>query len=195
MAVITVPNLKWAAPRDADWGLRNSVFLTTSPLDGVTKTVEILGAPKWVTTLNYNNQPNADRARLEGLFASLRVQGNRLSMGHPLRRVPTGTMRGSPTIASNLTQFGNNLNITGTGTLMAGDMLGVNGQLLMVTADNPSLTSVPISPPLRAAVSAGTTVVWDWPRALFIADGAEVRLPVAVKVSGPFSVSLVEVFS
>jgi len=199
MATIVVPVTRWATPVTADFGLRQSVILSTSPLDGHTQTVEMLGA-RWVCTLNYNNQTEADRARLEGMFGALRAQANRLSMGHPLRRKPRGAMRGSPTLSGSHADGLTTLNISGDGnSLMAGDMLGIGSgaaaQLVMVTEDNPLYTSVPITPPLRTTHSGGTAITWDWPRTLWIATSDAVRLPVGRVTAGPFSVELVEVFS
>lgn len=194
---ITVPaGAKWAIPLSADFGLRQNALVSTS-MDGTVQRFELPGA-RWVMTLNFNNQTWDDRAKLEALFASMRGQINPMSMGHPMRRIPRGTMRGSPTLNGSHAQFATTLNITGTGTLLAGDMLGVNGQLVMVTANTDiSAAVVPITPYLRAAQTNGTAITWDWPRALWIPTDAEVRLPLGPgsRICGPFSVSLTEVFA
>jgi hypothetical protein len=194
VATILHPTTRLWVPASGDFGLRQAVILTTSPLDGQTQTVEVLGA-RWVCSVTYTPANNNDRAQFEALFASLRAQVNRLSMGHPLRRVPRGTMRGSPTLGASAAALAETINVSGTGTLEAGDMLGIGGQLVMVTTKPSALTSVAITPPLRAARSAGTLVVWDWPRTLWIVNSDAVRVPLAPVASPSLTVDLVEVFS
>lgn len=194
MATFTMPNSRLWTPASAEFGLQTAVFESTSPYGLATQTVDML-ASRWVGTLTYPNQTNAERAVVEALLANVRGKAGRISMGHPLRRVPRGTMRGTPTLAASASALAVTLNITGTGTLMAGDMLGVGGELVMVTADNPALTAVPITPPLRVAKSSGATVTWDWPRAVFMLETNEVRIPFGAKVSPSFSIDVVEVFA
>lgn len=194
MATITLPTTRAFIPAAADFGLEAATFESESATDLSLQTTDMLAA-RWVATLTWTPHTNATRAAVEALMAQLRGKANRLSMGHPLRRVPRGTMRGTPTLASSHSALASTLNITGSGTLLAGDMLGVGGELVMVTADNPSLSSVPITPFLRTSKSAGTSVVWDWPRALFVLANADaIRVPFAPVISPSFSVDLVEVF-
>jgi hypothetical protein len=194
MASIPHPTTRLWTPASADFGLRQAVIPSTSPLDGQTQTVEVLGA-RWVCSVTYTAANNNDRAQFEALFADLRAQVNRLSMGHPLRRVPRGTMRGAPTLGAAAAALAETINISGTGTLLAGDMLGVNGQLVMVAVTPTNLNSVRITPRLRGAATSGTPVVWDWPRALWIATSDVVRIPLAPVASPSLTVDLVEVFS
>ena len=196
MATITVPRTRLYDVSVAEFGIRQSVFLSTSPTDGSTRTVEVPGA-RWVMTLTFPAQFNTDRAYIEALFASLRAQSNRLSMGHPLRREPRGTLRGSPTLGATASAGATTVNINQSGsTVYAGDMIGVGGELKMVTEDRLSgLTSVPITPPMRGTFNAGTAVTWDWPATLWIVNGDSVRVPLGPVTSPQFSVDLVEVFA
>ncbi|MFM1991283.1 MAG: hypothetical protein RJA99_4240 [Pseudomonadota bacterium] len=195
MATITLPNTRVYTPATADWGLETATLTAQSPTDLSVQTVDML-ASRWVCSLAFTPHQNAERAAVESLMAQMRGQGNRLSMGHPLRRVPRGTMRGTPTLTSTASALASTIAITGTGTLLAGDMLGIGGELVMVTADNPSLSAVPIAPFLRASKAAGTAVVWDWPRTLFIPrESGATRVPLGPRVSPGFSLDLVEVFA
>ena len=103
---------------------------------------------------------------LAGLLAG---QGHRV-----LRPQPRGTMRGAPVLVGAHAQGAASLSITGGtagSTLLAGDMLGVGGLLLMVqidvTLDGAGAGSVPITNRLRSAQSGGAAVTWDKPTALF----------------------------
>ena len=129
----------------------------------------------------------------EALFAQLRGRANRLRMGHPRRRLPRGTMRGTPALSGAHSALASTLNISGTGTLLAGDLLGVgDDQVVMVTADClAGLTAVPITPPLRKAKTAGQAVTWDWPLAVFLVT-SPVRVPYAPRMSPSFSFDVVE---
>jgi hypothetical protein len=178
----------------ADFGLRANVTMSTSAFNGETQTVWMPGS-RWVTQIMLRPSKLADRAALEAFIARLEGQYHRIQMGHPLRREPRGTLRGSPTLTSSVAQGARALPITGSGTLFAGDMLGVNNQLVMVAADPGSLASVPITPPLRAAATSGTPVVWDAPKALWVLSSNEVRTPIEPVVAPAFAIDLVEVFS
>lgn len=195
MATITLPNTRTYTPATADWGLETATFNSTSATDLSVQTVDML-ASRWRCAMTFTPHTNAERAAVEAFFVQLRGQGNRLSMGHPLRRVPRGTLRGAPTLASAASALASTIAISGSGSLMAGDMLGVGGELVMVTADNPPLSAVPIAPFLRTAKLAGTSVVWDWPRTLFVPVGSDaIRIPLGPKVSPSFSLDMFEVFA
>jgi hypothetical protein len=194
MPTITLPNSRVYIPQTADFGLQAATFESESSTDLSLQTTDMLAA-RWVSTLTWTPHDNATRAAVEALMAQLRGKANRLSMGHPLRRAPRGTMRGTPTLAASASALATTLNITGTGTLLPGDMLGVGGELVMVV-NAPSLAAVEITPFLRTSKTAGTAVVWDWPRTLFVLANADaIRVPFAARVSPAFSVDLVEVFS
>lgn len=77
-------------------------------------------------------------------------------------------------------------------------MLGLGGQLLMVTSDavaSGGSITVGVTPPLRAARSIGAAVTWDKPTALFLLAAPETRATWQAKVSPGISVDLVEVFA
>lgn len=195
MATIILPDSRTWWPESADFGLQAATFESESATDLSIQTTDMLAA-RWVQTLTFTAHTNAARAGVEALIAQLRGRANRLSVGHPLRKAPRGTMRGTPTLNGSHSALATTLNISGTGTLLAGDMLGIGGELVMVTADNPSLSAVPIEPFLRTSKSAGTAVVWDWPRALFVLAGSDaIRVPFGPQVSPSFSVDLVQVFA
>ena len=190
MATIQIPNSRVWWPASGELALEGAVFESTSQYDLTPQTVDLLAA-RWIGTITLTPHRNDVRAGVEALFARLRGRANRLSMGHPLRRVPRGTMRGSPTLSGAHSALASTLSISGTGTLKAGDLLGVDGELVMVAEDPASLASVAITPPLRKAKTAGTVVVWDWPRATFLLTGP-VRGPCGPKVSPSFAFDGVE---
>lgn len=190
MDTIQIPNTRPWWPARAEFGLEGAVYQSESPVDLTIQTVDMLAA-RWVGSITWSPKRKDTIAAVEAVFARLRGRANRISMGHPLRRAPRGTMRGTPTLAASHSALATTLNITGTGTLKAGDLLGVGGQLVMVASDPGSLASVPITPPLREAHASGTEVVWDWPRATFVVTDV-VRVPFAPFVMPSFSIDFVE---
>lgn len=195
MATISLPTTRPYWPAAAEFGLQAAVFESESATDLSIQTTDMLAA-RWVCNITWTAHDNDTRAAVEALMAQLRGRANRLSMGHPLRRAPRGTMRGTPTLNGSHSALASSISISGSGTLMAGDMLGIDGELVMVTADNPQLSAVPITPFLRTGKTTGTSVVWDWPRALFVLANADaIRVPFGQQMAPSFSVDLVEVFA
>ncbi len=198
MTTIAYPTSGLFVPQAWDWGMRANVFMSTSPYSGDVQTVEVPGA-RWLCSLTYAPKSDAHQAEIEAFWARVRGPVNRVALWHMKRPAPRGTLRGTPTLASAVAQFATTLPITaGAGeTLLAGDMVGVGGQLHMVTADATAAAGVitaQVSPPVRAARASGAAVTWDRPTALFITTAPEYRAQHTAKVSPGMTVDLVEVF-
>lgn len=136
--------------------------------------------PLWRLTIELTQMLEADSGALKALLLRLRGGVNQLEMHDHSRPAPVGTMRGTMTLNADVSAAATTLEITaGVGqadeTLNAGDWLGIGSgttqQLVMVTADatanGSGVISVSVQPPLRNAFSAGQSVVWDAPKALF----------------------------
>jgi hypothetical protein len=195
---LDLPNTRTFTPVRADFGLRPNVRLSTSPFTEGVKTVEIPGA-RWVATLTFAPQAGEERARVESFFASVRGQANRIRMGHPSRKRPRGTIGGSVFVQGDLPRGWLGATLYGLSpgaTLLAGDLVGINGQLLMVTSDQVAngsgVMSIGFAPGLREPVSANTAVEWNNPKTTWILTDNEVRVPHAPGVSPSFSVDLME---
>ena len=164
-------------PRRFELRLQPNVITFTSPLNRSTQAVDLLGE-RWRIVLDL--PPDVDSVRagaLEAFFDRLKGPTNFVTIGHTRLRAPQGTMRGAPTLSAAAAQLANTVAIGGTsGTLLAGDMLGIGGQLCRVMANATVPGSVEIAPRLRTAMSSGTAVVWDYPTANFrlVGDGAPV---------------------
>ena len=142
-----------------------------SPFGGSEQVIDMLN-DRWLISLSLPNRKFADAAVIEAFIASLRGMTNTVALYHWVRKVPRGTMRGTPTVAAASAGAGS-LAITTTAgaTLLAGDMIGVGGLLLQVatdaTADGAGAMALPIVNRLRTAVAGGAAVVWDKPTAPF----------------------------
>lgn len=171
MAIITLPtNLRLGA--GSGMGQQRHDLVTRSDATGAEQ-ARVLGPPRWLLRLV---QPPAlgvaDAAVWRALVLRLRGRVNHLAAHDPGLPAPRGTLRGSPTLSGSHALGATTLVLTGSsGTLLAGDMLGIGtglgtSQLVMVTADC-TQASVPIEPPLRTAFAGGTAVAWDRPTAYF----------------------------
>lgn len=127
---------------------------------------------RWKATLHMSLRDNASGAELEAFMAKLRGGANTCSFGHFFRQLPNGTLRSTTGLAANAAYGADSvsINTTAGATLLAGDMLGVGGQLLQVadtcTANGAGLLVVPVINRLRRAMTAGVdAVVWSYPTA------------------------------
>jgi hypothetical protein len=125
---------------------------------------------RWLCTLELPGRRPDKGAELEAFLGRLRGMVNTTPLFNFRRRVPTGTMRGSPVLAAGAAQGAASLSITGTGTLKAGDMLGCGGLLLMVAEncqDVAGTITVPLVNRIRTALAIGAAVTWNAPTAPF----------------------------
>lgn len=132
-----------------------------------------LPGARWIATVTFEGElEQMNRPEIEAMIVSLEGGANRLQFGHRGRPVPNGTLRGIPTLASNVAAGAYSLPLTGcNGTVKKGDILGLGGQMVMVMADaSPSSTNMTVSvkPAIRAAQTSGTAIVWDNPTVLWI---------------------------
>lgn len=174
-----------------------NVLTFTSQYNKSQQVVDMLGE-RWriVMDLPADNSTLLGAAR-EAFFDRLKGPLNYITIGHQKRRVPLGTMRGSPTVSSTVAQLANiaNIQTTAGATLLAGDHIqfGSSGQLVRVmadaTANGSGVISVEFSPRARVSVASSTAVVWNYPTASFrlAAEGVPVSW-----VPGAFSGSSME---
>jgi hypothetical protein len=198
MSIITWPGLKVASIRwkRVDLGIVNrSVF--GSQVIGT-------GAPLWAVELVGVPQYWAEAHSISAVLESLGGYANQLALWHLAQPYPLGTMRGEMVLISNAAQGETSLQIIAPGqagkTLKRGDLLGIgSGTTQQVvrnaadaTADSGGEITVSLTGPIRNAFSAGTSVTWDKPKALFrqasINDGIEYQSV----IGQPWSLSLIE---
>lgn len=168
---------------------------------GQSQALDLLGE-YWVCQMEMPPSTSVSRgAAWEAFFERLHGRVNTITLWNLARPAPRGTMRGTPTLAGAVAQLASTVNITSTAgaTLLAGDVIGLGGQLSRVmasaTADGAGLfTGVEIWPRARTAMSSGAAVSWDAPTASFrLADGAGVPIDwePGMQFQGPV-ISLVE---
>lgn len=145
----------------------------SSPFGGSEQVVDLLNE-RWSVTASLSPCSNDDAAAREAFFNKLRGMDNRVYLWHMRRPVPRGTMRGSPVVAAGgVAQGAQTINITTSAgaTVLAGDVIGLAGQLLMAaqdcTADGAGAMAFVAANKVRAAASAGAAITWDAPTAPF----------------------------
>jgi len=147
--------------------------VSASPFGGSEQAIDLLN-DRWLMTLQLIQNSYANAQAIEAFIGSMRGQTNTVSLYHFARMAPIGTVRGTLTLNAAAAQGASSIVVTGcvptTGTLKAGDLLGVGGLLLMVASDCTAVAGVitiPITNRLRSALSSGASVTWSAPTATF----------------------------
>jgi len=162
-------------PSNAQWQLVSNTRVFKSPLDGSVQTSESPGS-HWHVSLSFTKQHPAEGRALMAFLVSLRGEAGRFYLHDHTQPTPRGTITGSP-VVSGVAQIGTTINTTGwAGTLLAGDMIGIGGELKMVTADvtsagSSAVTALVFEPPLRASPANGSAVITAAPTAIFKLTG------------------------
>lgn len=173
MTTFAFPTLTRVAPGSLQWSLRSNTMSHTSPLTSATQTVEMPGA-RWEMSFSMDNLTEPDAAALQAFLVRLRGQANRFTLYNFARPTPRGTLTGTP-LVNGAGQSGATLAIDGCtvgATLLAGDFIGVNGELKMVVADatanGSGQMSLSIEPPLRASPADNAPLTLVRPTATFM---------------------------
>ena len=204
MATLTYPTTEPFRPESMLWRLEDSVAISTSSLNGVTRTKELPGA-RWVVELSYDQQDDIERATVEGWWARAGQRKNDLLLWHYKRPQARGTIGATAgTAALTTVQGATSMQIAFGGahagkTMLAGDLFGAGGRVRMMTEDATAngagvLISV-FEPPLEATVTAGAAITLLRPTSKFINTAAGVAVPYKGNRGGPgFTVTLAEIY-
>lgn len=171
MSVITLPAA--FVPHSCQLTQSVNQRVSAAPFGGSEQAIDLLN-DRWLLSCELPNHLNSDGAWREAFIGAMRGQTNVVNLHHFARKAPRGTVRGTLTLSASAAQGASSVVITGcspaTGTLLAGDMIGVGGLLLMVASDCAAVAgvvTVPITNRLRVAQSSGAAVTWDKPTAPF----------------------------
>lgn len=200
MTTLTWPTLTRSAPRDLDFSLVPNTQSFSSPLSGAVQTVEMPGA-RWKVSFMLENLAEADSALLQAFLVKLRGRAGRFYLHNFARSEPRGTQRGAP-LVKGASQTGATLAIDGCtvgATLLAGDFIGVNGELKMVVADaaadGAGEMSLTIEPPLRSSPADNAALTLVQPTATFMLTTDESKWSTAPGKFSTFAVDAIEAWS
>lgn len=202
MATINYPNSTiFTKPQAFEFGLRFNTLVHTSPLSGYVQTVGLTGA-RWTAQITFSGQSPANAATIEAFIVSLKGQQNRLNLYNLARPSVNGTGNGTPLVAG-ADQTGSSITTDGWANsetvLKAGDMIGIGGELKMVTADVTSNGSgeatINFEPAIRTSPSDNSAVDITAPTALFMLSENEIRSRRTQALYEPLTIELIEVFA
>lgn len=202
MATINYPNSTiFTKPQAFEFGLRFNTLVHTSPLSGYVQTVGLTGA-RWTAQITFSGQSPANAATIEAFIVSLKGQQNRLNLYNLARPSVNGTGNGTPLVAG-ADQTGSSITTDGWANsetvLKAGDMIGIGGELKMVTADVTSNASgeatINFEPAIRTSPADNSAVDITAPTALFMLSENEIRSRRTQALYEPLTIELIEVFA
>ncbi len=185
MAVYDWPDDQTLSPREMTLGQRHNDRAKISSHNGSVQTTSLPGA-RWRWVLQWPNQAQATRLRLEGVLDKLSGLEHRLRLWDIKRPRPRGTCNISGvTLSTAAAQFATTLVLAGCGasrTLLAGDWINPGGfQLVRVVddavANGSGVMTVSVRHPLRYAIAAGASVVVEKPTSLFILESSDLAYP------------------
>jgi hypothetical protein len=173
--------------------------VNSSPYGGSEQLVDLLN-DRWKVSLEVGVSQQSEGAQLEAFINAQRGGINTVNLFHYGRPVPRGTMRGTLTLAATAAAGAASITLTGgagqaSTTLLAGDLVGVGGLLLMVqdnaTANGSGVITINITNRLRVLQTSGVSVTWDHPTAFFRLVGKPTIAYVGTQVQG-FSADYIE---
>lgn len=143
-----------------------------------------------------------DAALREAFLMGVASRGDWLRLGLLHRPVPRGTLRGTPTAAATAAAGARTLQVQGVSgdTLLGGDALGHNGQLLMAdyagaVANGSGVLTVPLVLPLQAAISSGASLTWQAPATTWQIEVDQLDLSVGrARWQGEIEIAMKQVF-
>jgi hypothetical protein len=167
MSTFTWPSA-WTVDAVAFYLLPN-VRAFISQYSGAFQAVDLLGE-RFMMSGRLSMARLSDGGAREAFFNRL-LGANLIAAWHLARPQPIGTQRGTPTLSADIAQGATSLpmqGLTNGATWLAGDMLGVGGQLFQIAADvtvSGTTATITIANRARAALSSGASVTWDKPTA------------------------------
>lgn len=170
MATINLPAV--LKPVGASWGLLKAGAQFKSPFNGTVQSQDYV-AERWVFSATLAPMIDYAGGDME-VFGNFMAGGvNRVRAGHPTRKIPRGTLRGSPTLQTATARGNTSITITATSgqTLETGDYIGLGTHLLQVASPcvaSGGIMTVPLVNRIRGTVASGTAVVWNQPTTLFM---------------------------
>ena len=167
MSVIALPAA--FKPRTCLFTQSTNQRVSASPFGGSEQAVDMLN-DRWLVSVETGPLSRIDAVAIEVFIAALRGQTNAVALYHFARPTVAGTIAGAKNLSASAAQGAASISITATGTLVAGDMLGV-GDLLLMVAQNcaavAGVITVPLTNRLRKALSSGAAVTTTQPTANF----------------------------
>lgn len=160
-------------PQSCQLTLRTNQRVNASPFGGSEQAVDMLN-DRWIMDVDLADTSQDNGAAIEAFIAAMRGPTNVVALYHFARSVPRGTARGTILLNGAVAQGASSIVVDGispsAGTILAGDVLGVGGQLLMAAADATATgggATITLVNRVRTALADNAAVTWSAPTALF----------------------------
>lgn len=200
MAVKTLPaNLCTSSFR---WKLRRNQVVSASPFG--MQAIEA-STPLWTCSMMGVPEYTREAIVFETFLESLEGFRNQVAVYNRAQPVPAGTMRGTMVLAADADDGDLSLSISaGSGqagrTLLVGDLIGIGSGLTQqvlrlaanATADGSGVIAVTLNHALIGDFTAGASVRWDRPEALFRQVQDNSGIEYTPGIGQPWSLELIE---
>ncbi len=190
-------------PSSVEWSLISNTQSFRSPMDGSVQTLENAGS-RWRALLRFKNLSDSDGRTLLAFMVALRGEAGRFTLYDHSHPNPAGIATGSP-LVNGASQTGGTLITDGwtnsvTGILKAGDYIGVNGELKMVTSDVDSdvtgKVTLTIEPPLRSSPADNAVITTVKPTTNFrLVDDNQAKSSITAPFIHQVSIACIESFT
>lgn len=171
MATVDWPTSRAFAPSQMKFGAMTPKSAWSAMYTGQTQSISHL-ADRLMCTVTLPPCGRSEAGQRLAFFMSLSSKGDWVRLGMRNRPVPQGTLRGTPTAQASASAGAYTLSVqtTAGATMIGGDALGINGQLLLTayagaTANGSGVMSLPLVLPIRAAISSAAALTWSSPTA------------------------------
>jgi len=197
-------------PQQMGWGAQSQSLISESALSGAIQTVGVPGK-RWNVGLVLSARSFVNRSHakeIEGFLDSLNGHQHRVTLFNMTCKglngygTPSGTINlDAVTVSANAAQFATSLVLAGCGagaTMMAGDMLKVNGMLIMcqrdTVANGSGVMTILVSNGLRKPVTSGMAVTLYRPTGTFVMASNAWEMNYTVGQVQPVGIDFTEVF-
>lgn len=160
--MITLPTV--FRPRSCSLKMSVNQRVAASPFGGSEQAIDLMN-DRWLMSVEVH-VAKSDSAAIEAFIGAIRGQTQTVALWHFARPYIAGTLTvTSGSLTASGSQGSNQLvmSATGlTGTILAGDMIGVGGLLFMAAADataSDNSITVPITNRVRVSVSGSVTLI------------------------------------
>jgi len=172
MAVITFPSI---TPEIQEFGIEYNTQVSSSPISGITQTVELPGA-RWKGNISFRDMTNIESSDLKAFMLQLRGSSGRFYYGDVTHTSPFNTVTGSPTITAPSTARVIRMTLGSSSPQFSpGDYVQIgtdeSRELKMVLSSalvSGDTYDVTIEPMIRRTDYVGLSVVYSSPTGVFL---------------------------
>ena len=191
-------------PEIQDFGIAYNTQVSSSPISGVTQTVEMPGA-RWLGNISFRDMTPTESAALKVFLLQLRGSAGRFYYGDVSHTDPFNAVTGSPTVTvipnrrdQIQVTLGSNIEFSPGDYIQIGTDDQRELKMVLVSAlDSGTTYTLTIEPLIRRNVYAGESVIYSSPTGVFLLSSSDqAKWSIRSKaLLSDMSLDFVEVFS